>query len=165
MDLYFYVIVMVLFIMFIVALALGISNNRRLKELNEYAEDGDLAETLKEYYKKIAQLKTIIHKSSDKALESRIAACEERLNTTYSKLYVVNFDAFDDVTGKLSFAAALLDDTNSGIILTSIYGHSSSNTYIRYVVDGTTNVKLIDEEKLALGRAITGEKKVLNSAE
>lgn len=165
MDLYFYAVIIALFIMFIITLALGISNNRRLKELNEYAEDGDLAETLKEYYKKISQLKVMIHKASDNALESRISACEEKLNTVYSKLYVVNFDAFDDVTGKLSFAAALLDDTNSGIILTSLYGHSSSNTYIRYVVDGTTNVKLIEEEQLALNKAISGEKKVLNSAE
>lgn len=165
MDIYMYIAVVVLFVLFIISIVMGVSANNKLKELNEYAEDGDLAETLKTYYKRIHELKVMIHKASDKELSDRISACEKRLNTVYSKLYVVNFDAFDDVTGRLSFAAALLDSTDSGIILTSLYGHNSSNTYIRYVVNGTPNVKLIEEEQLALEKAISGERKVLNSAE
>jgi hypothetical protein len=135
-----------------------IVNHRQLKELNEYAEDGDLAETLKVYYKKINDLKVMIHNASDKSLESRIALCEDRLNFTFSKFNIVNFDAFDDISGKLSFALALLDSTDSGIIITSLYGHSSCNTYIRYVVSGTTAIKLIDEEKQALNGAINGDR-------
>lgn len=165
MDIYIYIAIIVLFVLFIISLTVGISANNKLKELNEYAEDGNLSEALKTYYNKVHELKAIIHKASDKSLSNRISVCESKLNTVYSKLYVVNFDAFDDVTGKLSFAAALLDSTNSGIILTSLYGHNSSNTYIRYVVNGTPNVKLIEEEQLALEKAISGEKKVLNSAE
>ena len=163
MELYMTIGILILFILFIIALSICITNSRKLKELNEFAENGDLAETLKTYYKKINELKVMIHKASDKTLDSRISSCEERLNHSFSKLYVVNFDAFDDITGKLSFAAAILDDTDSGIILTSLYGKTSSNTYIRYISEGVTNVKLIAEEQEALSKAIAGEKKVFGN--
>lgn len=165
MDFYVYIGLGILFILFIVVLVMTISTRSKLNELDDYAEDGDLAETLKTYYQKISDLKVMIHDSSDKALEGRIAACEKQIGSSISKIYVENFDAFDDVTGRLSFAAALLDSTNSGIILTSLYGHSSSNTYIRYVVNGVTSVKLTEEEMTALEKAMAGEKKVLSSGE
>lgn len=165
MDIYVYIGLIILFILFIVVLALSISTRSKVNELDDYAEDGDLAETLKTYYKKISELKGIIHNASDKALEARITACENRIGSSISKVYVENFDAFDDVTGKLSFAAVFLDSTDSGIILTSLYGHSSSNTYIRCVVNGTANVKLTAEEAIALDKAMAGEKRVFSSGE
>ena len=57
------------------------------------------------------------------------------------------------MTGKLSFSLALLNNNNDGIILTSLYGHNSCNTYLRDVVSGETPIKLLDEEKQALEKA------------
>ena len=47
---------------------------------------------------------------------SRLANCENDSNISLKKVAVVNFDAFDDVTGKLSFALAILNNNNDGII-------------------------------------------------
>lgn len=160
MDIYIISALLVLLILFFIVLIMCVKNGKRIDELNNYAEDGDLAEAMKKYYKKINELRVMIHDSSDKALESRISKCEERLNRSFSKMGIVNFDAFDEITGKLSFSMALLDDTDSGIILTSIYGHSSCNTYIRSIKNGVTATKLIDEENTALQKAVNGEKKV-----
>lgn len=162
-EIYILSALLVLVILFIVVFVMCLVNGSRLKMLNEYAEDGDLSETIKNYYLKVNDLRKTIHDASDTALASRIAACENRLNCTYSKMCVINFDAFDDVTGRLSFALALLDDTDSGIILTSLYGHSTCNTYIRTVECGASSTKLIDEEKLALAGAVKGEKRVENA--
>jgi len=164
MELYILAGIVIMAILFVIILVLCISNNRQLRELNDYAQDGDLANTLKLYYKKISDLRSQIHDLTDTALIERISACEEKLNGAYTKLFIVNFDAFDDVTGKQSFALTLLNNDNSGFILTSLYGHNSSNTYIRYVINGATNVKLTEEEKLSLSKAISGEKKVLSGA-
>ncbi len=158
METYILSAVLILIILFIIVLIMCILNNRKLRELSEYAEDGDLSEALKTYYKKINELRVMIHDASDKALSKRISSCEAQLNQCYSKMGIVNFDAFDDVSGKQSFSFALLDSSNSGVIITSLYGHSSSNTYIRKVINGVSSVKLIDEENQALSIAIKNEK-------
>ena len=79
------------------------------------------------------------------------------------KVAVVNFDAFDDVTGKLSFALAILNNNNDGIILTSLYGHNSCNTYVREIVGGQTPIKLLDEENAALENAKSKLKRTENN--
>ena len=68
----------------------------------------------------------------------------------------MSYNAYDDVTGNQSFSLALLNSVNDGFILTSLFGHNSCNTYIRYVVNGEANVKLLEEEKRALKKAISG---------
>ena len=150
--------ILVLIILFVIVLIMCIVNGNKIRELNDYAEDGDLAETLKIYYKKVSDLRRIIHDSSDKSLENRISSCEKKLKDAYTKMHVVHFDAFDGITGKQSFSLALLNSSNSGIILTSLYGHSSCNTYIRTVTDGNASVKLIDEEVMALNGAMNNVK-------
>ncbi len=72
----------------------------------------------------------------------------------FCKSAVINFNAFEDVTGEYSFSVALLNSMNSGIILTSLYGRSSCNTYIRQIVNGECKTYLLDEEKEALEKAI-----------
>ncbi len=150
--------ILMLIILFVIVLVMCIINGNKIRELNEYAEDGDLCETLKTYYKKVSDLRRIIHDASDKSLEKRISACESKLKSAYTKMHVVHFDAFDGITGKQSFCVALLDSSNSGIILTSLYGHSSCNTYIRSITDGQSQIKLIDEEQKALNGAINNLK-------
>lgn len=75
---------------------------------------------------------------------------------SFCKYSIVKFNAFDDITGEYSFSLALLDNTNSGIILSSLYGHNSCNTYIRNVEKGCCSVFLLEEEKEALQKAMKG---------
>lgn len=74
-----------------------------------------------------------------------------------SKQAVVNFNAFDDITGEYSFSLALLDSFNNGVILTSLYGHNSCNTYIRKIKNGECATYLMEEEKEALKNALEGK--------
>ena len=77
--------------------------------------------------------------------------------SAFCKSAVVKFNAFDDVTGEYSFSLALLNGFNNGVILTSLYGHNSCNTYIRKVQYGRCETYLLDEEKQALENALTGK--------
>ena len=56
--------------------------------------------------------------------------------------------------GKVSFALALLDYTNTGIILNCMHSASGCFLYIKEVEAGTTDVQLGAEEKGALERAL-----------
>ncbi|MBQ7573160.1 MAG: DUF4446 family protein [Clostridia bacterium] len=147
----------IIFIMVVICLVLAIMNSSRISSFMDYAPDGDLLSAVKDYYEKVDDLASTFNKSSDAVLENRVTACEADLKQGLRKTAIVNFDAYDDVTGGMSFALTVLDDHNDGIILTSLYGHNSSNTYIRKVTGGKTEIKLLDEEKQSLIRAIGGK--------
>ena len=76
------------------------------------------------------------------------------LKTVIQKVGIVRFSAFKDVGGDLSYAVALLDETNTGIILSSIFSRSSSNTYLKPIDRGNSTYKLSDEEQEALNKAM-----------
>lgn len=150
----------VLAVLFIVSIILGISNNSKINSLLDYSDEGDIVTALKDYYDKVEDLAKIVNKSTDTVLLARLSACENEANISVKKLAVVNFDAFDDVKGNLSFSLAMLDSNNDGIILTSLFGHNSCNTYVREIRNGETSVKLLTEEKEALDKAKNKLKKV-----
>jgi hypothetical protein len=72
------------------------------------------------------------------------------------KFHVVRYDAFDDMGGRLSFSAALLDDHGDGLVLTSINGRTETRTYAKDIVNLTSEHNLSDEEREAIAGAVAG---------
>ena len=140
----------IIIVLILICFILIMINSSKINTLLDYSEDGDVIGALKEYYKKIDDLSQTITEKSDAVTLSRLANCERESSVSLKKLGVVHFNAFDDVTGNLSFALALLNNNNDGIILTSLYGHNSCNTYVREITAGKTSTKLLDEEIQAL---------------
>lgn len=140
------IIIILIFICFVLTMI----NSSKINTLLDYSDDGDIITALKLYYKKVDDLAAAVNKNSDSATLSRLASCEAQTASSLKKIGVISFDAFDDVRGKQSFALALLDNNNDGIILTSIYGNNSAHSYIREIYSGKTAVKLLNEEIQAL---------------
>jgi Protein of unknown function (DUF4446) len=69
---------------------------------------------------------------------------------------VVRYDAFGDMGGRLSFSAALLDDSGDGLVLSSIAGRSETRTYAKGVKRGTSEAQLSPEEEQVVGWALRG---------
>lgn len=67
---------------------------------------------------------------------------------------VVRYDAFGDLGGRLSFSAALLDDSGDGLVLTSIHGRAETRSYIKGVKGGGGDVALSPEEQQAIAYAL-----------
>ena len=67
---------------------------------------------------------------------------------------MIRYNAFKDTGSDLSFALALLNDANDGIILNGIYSREMSNIYAKQVRNGKCNNKLSDEENKALEIAV-----------
>lgn len=69
---------------------------------------------------------------------------------------VVRYDAFGDMGGRMSFTAALLDDSGDGLVITSINGRTEGRSYAKGIKGGTSDATLSPEETqaidLALGR-------------
>jgi len=55
------------------------------------------------------------------------------LQLAITRVGVVRFRAFDDMGSDLSYAVALLDSYNDGVILTSIFGREDSRSYVKPV--------------------------------
>lgn len=71
----------------------------------------------------------------------------------FSRHGIIRYDAFGNVGGKLSFSLAMLDNTDSGFILTSLHQDESSYVFLKEVIKGDTYQDLSDEEKNALSKA------------
>ena len=87
------------------------------------------------------------------AVRTGLAGARSDLTSALRHVAVVRFDAFNDMGGRLSFSAALLDDAGDGVVLTSINGRSETRTYAKSVVGGGSDHALSPEEQEAIGHA------------
>ena len=95
----------------------------------------------------------------------RVAEVNERLDkelkrqndvllTAITKVGTVRFCAFDDVGGDTSFAVALLNAEDSGVVFSSIFGRDDSRTYAKPIMRGNSDYPLTDEETQAIKKAM-----------
>ena len=89
--------------------------------------------------------------------EHAIKTLEQHFKVIFSKYGVEKYDAFDDVGGKLSFALALLDKDNSGIMLNAVHSRDNCFLYLKEIVKGESYVMLSQEEVEALRKAVNFE--------
>jgi Protein of unknown function (DUF4446) len=72
---------------------------------------------------------------------------------------VVRFDAFEDMGGRLSFSAALLDGNGDGVVITSINGRQDTRCYAKRVSNGSSVHNLTDEERQAIREALATDQR------
>ena len=108
----------IMMILIIICFILNAVNSSKISTIMDYSDDGDIIGALKDYYDKVDDLSKTVNDTSDAVLMSRLANCENDSNISLKKIGLVNFDAFDDVTGKLSFALLSLI-----IIMTVLFLH------------------------------------------
>lgn len=142
----------VIFVLLIIFICISISNSIKLKKIMQNCKSGNLAQTITEYYDKLEQTAGDI-----KSLSSEFARYEKDNQNALQHIGIEKFNAFDDIRGDLSFSAAILNRHADGFIITSLYGHETSNVYIRKVHRGQSDTHLLDEEKTALQIALNTE--------
>jgi hypothetical protein len=75
------------------------------------------------------------------------------VDTALRRVALVRFDAFPDLAGRLSFSAAVLDESGSGLVLTSIAGRSDARLYAKTVSARGGSDDLSPEEAQAVKAA------------
>ena len=76
-----------------------------------------------------------------------------KARSALQKFHMVRYDAFEDMGGRLSFSAALLDDHGDGFVITSINGRTETRTYAKPIVNLRSEHNLYDEERAAIAGA------------
>ena len=79
---------------------------------------------------------------------------DEDLSKCIQKVGIVRYSAFKDTGSDLSFAVALLDENNDGVVFNGIYSREMSNIYAKPVEKGNSKYTLSNEELQAIDRAI-----------
>lgn len=89
----------------------------------------------------------------------QLARGEKRLYELHQeaiqRIAVVRFDAFEDMGGRLSFSAALLDAQGDGIVITAINARQETRCYAKEVQGGRGLRNLSDEETQAIREAMS----------
>lgn len=92
--------------------------------------------------------------ASDQQKGKQIEAILENLQTVYQKTGLVKYDAFREMSGKLSYALALLDKNNTGILINSMYSREGCYAYVKEIIKGESYINMSEEEQEALNIAM-----------
>ena len=123
--------------------------NKRYSKMMKGMEGANIEQLLLAH---IDEVKQAVHKVD--SLSRDCQRLESISKECIQKVGIIRFNAFEDVGSDLSFAIALLNHQNNGVVVSSIYSRSECHTYAKPINSGSSSYFLTDEEKQALAQAI-----------
>ena len=151
----------------IILLILYISNSIKLNSINKkynkflkkLGNGENIEEVLKVYINKVEKVE-----NTNKEIIEYCENLEKELSKSIKKIGIVRYNAFKDTGSDLSFALALLNDDNNGVVLNGIYSREMSNIYAKPIVNGESKYTISDMEQEAINKAIaSSEYKIPNN--
>ena len=96
------------------------------------------------------------HKVEDenRKLQDENRRMDDLLQTALTRISVMRFCAFEDMGSDLSYAVAMLDSHNNGVVFSSIFGREDSRSYVKPIADGRSTYTLTKEEEKVLKEAM-----------
>ncbi len=150
------IIIIILLILTVYLLIRNVNSNMRLSRLERrykvFMKGSDAQSLEKVFVRKFAQIDRL-YEAKDQH-DHELLFIKKNLDKMFSKYGVEKYDAFDDVGGKLSFALALLDKDNTGLILNAVHSRDNCFLYLKEIVKGESYVMLSQEEVEALRKAV-----------
>ncbi len=137
------------------ALALALRRLRRAQRLVLGDRDErDLIEHAAGMQGAFAELNSDVDASLARA-DERLARVEAALRGTIAHRALVRYDAYNELSGHQSVSIALLDDEQSGIVLSSIHHRDQARVYAKAVIAGRGELELSPEEAQAVATALS----------
>lgn len=120
------------------------------------------------------RLKNLLQGANGKSLENVISDMQNRINTNESNISAntgeiatlmskmrkrirnvstLRFKPFEDAGSTQSFAIAIVDDEQNGVVLSSLYTRERMSVFAKPVKDGKSEYELTNEEKTVLESA------------
>ena len=91
-----------------------------------------------------------------RGLEGRVAGAEHRMDGCIAHTSVVRYDAMNELSGQQSSTVALLDERQTGVVISSILHRDQARLYVKQVREGNPEYELSPEEQQAVEEAIAG---------
>jgi len=106
--------------------------------------EGVLFEEIKRMKKSEAEIKKLVRFSRD---------LEKMASQSIQRIGFVRFNPFKDTGGDQSFAIALLDSKDNGLVISSLYSREGTRIYSKPIEAGQSKYPLSKEEMEALKKA------------
>ncbi|CAG7654138.1 DUF4446 family protein [Paenibacillus allorhizosphaerae] len=87
-------------------------------------------------------------------IEHTLQQMQERMRGMKSNIQILRYNAFAESGSDLSFSIAILDDSQSGVILSGIHNREQTYVYAKPVEQGLSPYALSPEEKEAITRCV-----------
>lgn len=149
----FAILLIVLLISYVVLIIKTSNLNKRYKQFMKKLGNGkNIEEDLENYMyrvEKVERQNSELHMIC-KEMGNQLSGCVQKIG-------MVRYNAFKDTGSDLSFALALLDEDNTGVVMNGIYSREMSNIYAKPVEKGKSPYTISEEEKLAIDKAINSK--------
>ncbi len=147
----------ILFVLNVCLLIICIINSIKFSKLNnkyknfmaKLGNGKNIEEDLENYMYKVKKIE-----DNNAEIANDVNNIKNDLTKCIKKVGIVRYNAFKDTGSDLSFALALLDENDSGVVLNGIYSREMSNIYAKPIENGKSNYTLTDEEKNAINKAV-----------
>ena len=143
-------IVLLLIIGFTIVIAKFSSINKKYKTLmNKLGNGKNIDEVLEKYMDRVSS----VEKQNAEIIQY-VTNLDKDMEKCIQKIGIVRYSAFKDTGSDLSFALAMLDENNDGVVFNGIYSREMSNIYAKPVKKGKSNYTISEEEQEAIDKAI-----------
>jgi hypothetical protein len=154
-------VIIIVFLLLIWNIALQISLSK-LKRKNAEIYAGNKAKNLEEVI--LQQAKSL--KTLDKDIQELYNISNQINNLAFRGIHkaaMVRFNPFKEVGGDQSFAIALLNGKNTGLVISSLYTREGTRIYAKAITAGSSDKHpLTEEEEQAIKNALALEPKKIN---
>lgn len=107
----------------------------------------------------IKVLEKVLKKEEDnsrdlKSQKKQIESIGDDIKLHIQKVGLIRFNPFKEMGGDHSFSLALLDDNDTGVVMTGLHTRDRTRVYLKDIVKGKCKIDLSGEEEKALSKAI-----------
>lgn len=118
------------------------------KRLTEGVEIGDIKKVLDKIL-----LRGDRNTKSIKEIIRRLDIIDENDKRHIQKVGLVRFNPFSELGGDHSFCLAILDDRDTGVVITGLHTRERTRVYMKDVKNGKSDFELSSEERRAVSNA------------
>ena len=118
-------------------------------------EEADLVAHAASLQEAFIQLRNWVEEVAS-GLEGRVSGAERRMDGCIAHTSVIRYDAMNELSGQQSSTVALLDERQTGVVISSILHRDQARVYVKRVQDGNPEYELSPEEQQAVETAIEG---------
>ena len=151
-DLFLIVLLLGIILLLVLYIANSIKLSKLRKSYSKFMKKLGKGENIEEILKKYINTVEKVQKEQEE-INNYCDSLEQNINICIQKIGMVRYSAFKDTGSDLSFALALLDKYNDGVVLNGIYSREMSNIYAKPIKNGKSDHTLSEEEKQAIERA------------
>jgi uncharacterized protein DUF4446 len=139
----------------VVVLSLKLRRVRAAQRTVLGGEEADLVAHAASLQEAFVQLRDWVEEVAG-GLEGRVSGAEQRMDGCISHTSVVRYDAMNELSGQQSSTVALLDERQTGVVISSILHRDQARLYVKRVQDGNPEYELSPEEQQAVETAMAG---------